>query len=138
MKILEPKMDALARCLLRIESKKPFTVEQLKSDFDLQDIVSINLERAVQQSVDIASVILAETNEPAPLTMADSFAKLGTQGWLSSATVLRMQKAVGMRNLMVHEYEKLDWSIVYAICTHHLDDFKKFAKEILVKAGSSN
>ena len=114
MKQLEPKLDALARCLLRIESKKPFTVEQLKSDFDLQDIVSINLERSVQQSVDIASVILAETNEPAPLTMADSFAKLSAIGWISQPVALRMQKAVGMRNLMVHEYEKIDWAIVYS------------------------
>ena len=100
MKQLEPKLDALARCLLRIESKKPFTVEQLKSDFDLQDIVSINLERSVQQSVDIASVILAETNEPAPLTMADSFAKLSAIGWISQPVALRMRIEVAVRALL--------------------------------------
>jgi uncharacterized protein YutE (UPF0331/DUF86 family) len=133
MNILEPKLDALARCLLRIESKKPFTLEQLKSDFDLQDIVSINLERAVQQCVDIATTILSDSNEPAPLTMSESFSKLKSIGWITDETVVRMQKAVGMRNLMVHEYEKMDWAIVFAICERHLIDFKKFAKEIIAK-----
>ncbi len=55
--IIDLKFDSLRRCLERIESKKPFQLEDLESNFDLQDIVSINLERAVQNSVDIASII---------------------------------------------------------------------------------
>ena len=46
--MLAPKLDALARCLARIESKSPFTLERLRSDADLQDIISVNLERAIQ------------------------------------------------------------------------------------------
>lgn len=74
--VLVPKLDSLARCILRIESKKPFTVAQLGKDADLQDVISVNLERAVQQCVDIASICLAEVGAQAPSTMEEGFALL--------------------------------------------------------------
>lgn len=44
---------------MRIESKQSFDAEQLADDFDLQDIVSLNLTRAVQMAVDIGAHIAA-------------------------------------------------------------------------------
>ena len=35
--------------------------------------------------------------------------------------------AVGFRNLCVHEYDKINWEIAYAIVTRHLDEFRQFA-----------
>jgi hypothetical protein len=45
--IVMRKLDTLARCVARIEEKRPETVESLIHDIDVQDILSINLERAV-------------------------------------------------------------------------------------------
>jgi len=39
----------------------------------------------------------------------------------------RMKKAVGFRNISVHRYQNIDWSIVYSIVTERLDDFSAFA-----------
>jgi hypothetical protein len=44
----------LERCIRRIEFKRPDRVELLQKDYDLQDILAVNLERAVQASVDVA------------------------------------------------------------------------------------
>ncbi len=41
-----------------------------------------------------------------------------------------MRKAVGFRNIAIHEYEKINWAIVYSIATERLSDFKVFAKII--------
>ena len=49
------KIASLKRCVERIEDKVPETSQKLQSDHDLQDIVSLNLQRAVQICVDIAS-----------------------------------------------------------------------------------
>jgi hypothetical protein len=46
--ILLTKLDSLQRCLARIASKTPPGVEVLQKDLDLQDIIALNLERAVQ------------------------------------------------------------------------------------------
>lgn len=52
--VIEQKLESLRRCLQRIETKCPAAAETLAADFDLQDIVALNLSRAVQLCVDIA------------------------------------------------------------------------------------
>ena len=133
--VLIPKLDSLARCLLRIEGQKPFTADQLRNDPDLQDIISVNLERAVQQCVDIASICLAEIGTAPPSTMSEGFQLLAQSGWIKSQTAVHLQKAVGFRNIAVHEYEKVDWSVAHAICHKHLDDLREFGREVTKRAG---
>jgi uncharacterized protein YutE (UPF0331/DUF86 family) len=43
----------------------------------------------------------------------------------------RVIKAVGFRNIAVHRYDKIDWSIVQSVCRHRLVDFEHFAKAII-------
>lgn len=94
----------------------------------------MNLERAVQVCVDISAHILAQHNAPAPSTMAESFECLHAMGVISEHSAVRMKNAVGFRNISVHEYQKIDWHIVYRIITEHLDDFKDFARQVLTWA----
>lgn len=42
------KLESLRRCIKRIQDKTPQAYEELVDDYDLQDIITINLERAVQ------------------------------------------------------------------------------------------
>lgn len=46
-KVIEEKLISLNRCLDRIKLHTPATVEALQSDFDAQDIISLNIQRAV-------------------------------------------------------------------------------------------
>ena len=54
--VVRRKLESLRRCIVRIEEKRPVSVEILKTDYDIQDIISLNLERAIQISVDIGSL----------------------------------------------------------------------------------
>ena len=129
--VLNRKLDSLRNCLERIESKKPFDAAKIHTDLDLQDILSVNLERAVQVCVDIAAHILSEAGGPSPTTMAESFQQLADNGVLSKQTADGMIKAAGLRNFLVHEYSKIDWTIVADVCSTRLDTFRRFAGEVL-------
>ncbi len=63
--------------------------------------------------------------------MAESFTSLSEIGVIDEELAERMRKAVGFRNIAVHEYEKIDWDIVFSIITNHLDDFKRYAGAVL-------
>jgi hypothetical protein len=52
------KLESLSRYVQRIEKKRPGTADVLRGDFDLHDIIALNLERMVQITVDIASIVL--------------------------------------------------------------------------------
>lgn len=46
--VIEQKLESLRRCLQRIKEKSPPSPETLAGDPDLQDILTLNLTRAVQ------------------------------------------------------------------------------------------
>ena len=85
------------RSLERVRTKIPASADALANDVDLQDIVVINLERAVQQAVDIATYVIADHGLRAPSGMADGFRILSEQGWISDATASSMRAATGFR-----------------------------------------
>ncbi len=117
------KLSSLSRCLSRIREKRPELADMLSRDLDLQDIISVNLERAVQICVDIASHIAADLSVRPPATMAEAFSQLSTMGVIPRELSLRMNKAVGFRNIAVHQYQHIDWEVVFLLITKHLDDF---------------
>ena len=51
--IFDQKLESLRRCIKRVKEKTPPHVTKLIEDQDLQDILVLNLTRAVQLCVDI-------------------------------------------------------------------------------------
>ncbi len=124
------KLESLRNCINRIIQKRPSTIEELQDNLDLQDILSVNLERAVQLCVDIGTHIIAQTDHPAPSSFGETFEVLEKMGILDAHTTTRMKKAVGFRNVAVHTYQQINWEIVFHICHKDVDDFTRFAKQI--------
>jgi len=85
----------------------------------------------VQLSVDIGSHLIACTNFPPPATMGQVFDVIASASFIDVELANRMKKAVGFRNMAVHNYETINWAIVYALATQHLDDFKAFARDVI-------
>lgn len=126
--IVERKLDSLQRYLARIASRRPGDVGTLEADLDLQDVLVLNLSRAVQICVDLAAHLLSGLSLPPPDTMGAAFDRLAQAGVIDAELALRMKKAVGFRNIAVHAYDTIDWKIVFAITTRHLRDFETFAR----------
>lgn len=126
--VLRNKLESLRRCISRIEEKRPSVIETLKADYDIQDIISLNLERAIQLSVDIGSRLLAESEQIPPDTMGEIFTALAEAGYIYEDLAGRLKKAVGFRNISVHEYQKINWDIVFSIIYKNLEDFKEFMR----------
>lgn len=125
--ILSEKLEALQRCVRRVEARRTETVAALQSDPDVQDILALNLTRAVQLCVDAAGIVIADSDEPAPQTMGQAFEMLARMGAIDDRLARRMKGAVGFRNIAVHNYQAVDWNIVFEITHRGLDDFRAFA-----------
>lgn len=128
--ILAEKIESLRRCVQRIEDKKPDNINLLVQSLDLQDILVLNLTRAVQLCVDIGSHIISSANKPSPQTMGEVFTTLNEMSIIAPDTCEQLKKSIGFRNIAVHNYEAINWEIVYAICQNSLQVFRRFAQEI--------
>ncbi len=101
--VIEQKLESLRRCLVRVTEKCRVDAETLVRDVDAQDIITLNLTRAVQLSVDLAAHLIASRDRPAPNTMGQTFEALSSLGLISLVLATRMRKAVGFRNIAHHD-----------------------------------
>lgn len=122
------KVATLERCLARIDSAR----ERAGLDpLDRQDILVLNLQRAVQAMLDLAAHVVAREGLGVPDDLAASFALLQRAGVLDEELTDRMRRMTGFRNIAVHEYRKLDPSILDSIVRSRLGDLRDFAKIVL-------
>lgn len=128
--VIEGKLESLRRCLQRVADKCPPDPETLRRDPDLQDIISLNLTRAVQVCVDIGAHLIAGMEVAPPDAMGQTFDLLADGQIIDRHLAMQLKKAVGFRNIAVHEYEEIDWTIVHAIAHDHLGDFTEFARVV--------
>lgn len=135
--IVREKLESLRRCIARVESRRPAQVSALEHDPDLQDIIVLNLTRAIQICVDIGTHILSSAEAAAPRTMGDVFTRLEELKLVAPPTASALRGAVGFRNLAVHNYDAINWAIVHALSHRHLEDFRRFAAEISVLVEAS-
>ena len=135
--VIVRKLDTVSRCLNRVRENTPPSQEVLLEDYTRQDVIVLNLERAVQACVDVGLHIFSGRNEPVPDSMGDVFLRLARLGIIDAKTAQALKGAVGFRNVAVHAYQEIDYAIVYSICTKHLNDFRAFARQIMVALDSS-
>lgn len=128
--LLDAKIESLRRCLRRIADHRPETAEALVADYDTQDIIAINLQRAVQLCVDLGGHLIASRGWDSPATMSRTFDVLLEHGAIPPELAVRLRGAVGFRNISVHEYDKIDWARVHALITTGLEDFRAFASAV--------
>ena len=135
--VIVRKLDTVSRCLNRVRENTPLSLEVLLEDYTRQDVIVLNLERAVQACVDVGLHIFSGRNEPVPDSMGDVFLRLARLGIIDEKTAQALKGTVGFRNVAVHAYQEIDYAIVYSICTKHLNDFRAFARQIMVALDSS-
>jgi len=131
--VIKTKLESLRKCLDRIETKKPETLDDLLQDIDVQDIIALNLERSVQLCVDIANHILSSLDDAPAMSMAESFERLSENEIISVELACNLRRAVGFRNLSVHAYDKIDWSLVWTNFESDLNDLINFVEIIETK-----
>jgi uncharacterized protein YutE (UPF0331/DUF86 family) len=127
------KLESLRRCVQRVQTKCPVDSAELARDVDLQDIVTLNLSRAIQLCVDIGAHLLSTRGESVPATMGQTFEALGQEQVLPLDLASRLKRAVGFRNIVVHNYEAMDWEVVHILARRQLDDFTQFANYVVAQ-----
>lgn len=128
--IVLAKIATIRRCLQRIRDVTGMDPDRL-DDINVQDIFVLNLERAAQAAIDLASHVIAANAWGLAESLADHFTILETRGVIGREITRRMRAMVGFRNIAVHDYASLDPAILKAILVRHLADLEEFAAAIV-------
>jgi uncharacterized protein YutE (UPF0331/DUF86 family) len=112
--------------LARLQPLRDKTRIEFDQDPYLRDIVERNLEIAAQCCIDISHRIISLEGARKPVDYYDAILSMGELGVLPPEFARYLAPLAGFRNILVHEYLRLDWDQVYRTL-HSLQDLERFA-----------
>jgi len=107
------------------------TARRYAADWKTQRIVERTLQMMVEICLDVANHIISDRGYRRPVGYADHFTVLRENGVLSARLAARMVKMAKFRNLIVHNYDRIDATIVVGILKKNLSDFEAFQKAVV-------
>jgi uncharacterized protein YutE (UPF0331/DUF86 family) len=125
------KVAGIQRCLKRIRETTQLDPDSL-DDIDNQDIFVLNLQRAVQAAVDLATHIVASEGLGLSDTIKGNFRLLQSAGVLPEGITKRMESMVGFRNIAIHDYQAIDKDVLKSILVKNLKDLEDFYTTVLL------
>jgi len=128
--VVMAKAAIIQRCLKRIQETTHLDPESL-NDIDKQDIFVLNLQRAVQAVIDLATHIVASEGLGLPDTIKDNFHLLYEGKIIRKQLSKKMEAMVGFRNIAVHNYQSLNEGILKSILGKDLADLEEFYTTVL-------
>ena len=128
------KANLVTKHVKRTLEKSSVDIQTFMNDSDRQDIVLFNVQMAVQSCINIAAHIISDEGFGVPGSNNEMFYMLEENSYLDTQLVEKMVKAVGFRNLIVHEYGKLDMQEVYVISKRDIKDLLDYLKAVFKKA----
>jgi len=120
------KLADLDQYLAQVSEYRGITVDEYRRDWKVQRIVERTLQVAIEVCVDVATHVIADRGLRVPATYAEAFDVLGEGGLLDPGLRAEMVRMAGFRNVLVHEYTRVDPEIVVGILEGHLDDLARF------------
>jgi uncharacterized protein YutE (UPF0331/DUF86 family) len=131
------KAGSIRRNLKRISEKGAVDLDSFLADIDLQEVISFNLHLAIENCTDLAAHIISAEGLGVPGSGSEMFYLLEENGYLSRTLTEKMIKAVGLRNLIVHEYDKIDLNRLFEIINKDTKDINDYVASIFKKLGIS-
>ena len=135
--IVLAKAHKVEHHLRRIMKKREIGQDEFLADLDFQESILYNLQMAIQNCIDLAAHIISDEELGIASSTNEMFYILEENGYIDRNLSENMVAAVGFRNIIVHEYGKVDLKQVYHIAHHDIDDLEHFIKVIVERCGMS-
>ena len=115
VEVIKQRLNQLSTSLKKLERFKEISLEEFLKDDIIQDVVEYNLFIAINMMIDIATHIVVDNNIGNPETLGEAFIILHKEKYLNDNETRIYRNMVGLRNILSHEYLKIDKRIIYDI-----------------------
>lgn len=125
--VLSKKLAALSLYLEDLKRYKDVSFEAfMEGHYEIERI----LELLVMTASDIVFHLLSADGEPAPASYRAAFLKAGEKGIISKELSEKLALSAGLRNILAHEYEDIDYRLLHACIPDAIKDFTTLITEL--------
>jgi len=128
--ILKRHIEDLYENLAILDELKSIPLKQFKEDKKTIKISERCLQLSIQCLLDISHYIITNNNFARPKDNREAILTLGAKGIIPKDFANKISPMAGLRNLLVHEYTKIDPARIYEHI-HRLENFRDFSRHIL-------
>lgn len=119
IEIIEDSLRKLKELNSEIKSLKEF-----KASWKHKDIAERNLHKIIEAIIDICKIIISLKNLKEPTTNREVFEILSENNLFPSELLELVNKMIGLRNIIVHSYDRIDDSVIYGVLKKNLKDIE--------------
>jgi len=134
--LIEEHLQKMEEALARLAMYQDLSPEVLNSDLGLQWILEKGLQVLIQNLLDIGAHILAGGFKNDWDDYSQIIRKLGAHGVIPPAFADKIKGMAGLRNILVHDYLRVDLEKLIEFVQFRLEDFlvfMRFVREYLAK-----
>jgi uncharacterized protein YutE (UPF0331/DUF86 family) len=131
------KIDELDGYLRELEQVKPASLEEYKKIEKKRSSERL-LQLSIECVIDICALTVTGLRLGLPSEEDDLFERLEQAGIISPLMKETLRKMRAFRNILVHEYGRIDDRLVFEVLQNRLDDFETFKREILEAIRNQN
>lgn len=124
--VIENKLSSVRKYLKILDGYKKYSKKEIERDLNIKGALERYLYLAVQSTIDLAESIVSFKKFRKPATLGETFHILNEEKIISDQLTEKMIGMVGFRNVIAHDYDKVNYDIVFEILRNGLDDIVQF------------
>lgn len=126
------KKESIERCVKQIRNYYALPLNgPFEEDYLRQDAIALNLQRACEQCIDLANHTIRVQKLGLPKESRESFRLLAANNIITREMAAGLEGMVGFRNVLVHEYQRMDIKLMVDVIENRLDDLLEFTDRIV-------
>jgi uncharacterized protein YutE (UPF0331/DUF86 family) len=127
--LVAARLEKLRNYLKTLKVIRKFDSATFKKDVFIHATAERYLHLSIECLLDIGGHIIADRGFRKPDTYAEIFEILAEEGVISSSLLKEFEGMAAFRNILVHDYFRLDLDRVYGIIQDRLKSIEKLAKK---------
>ena len=128
--IVRRKLAVIMENIKALEPIKSMNSEEYLQDFYKRKAAERLLQELIEAAIDINIHMIIETGHNPPDDYYESFIKAGEYKIISLDLAQKLAPSAGLRNRLVHEYDRLEHSMVLKAVNMAEELYPKYVKEV--------
>jgi len=126
--LVAARLEKLRGYLKTLTAIRKFDLEGFKKDVFIHAAAERYLHLSIECLLDIGSHIIADRAYRKPDTYAEIFEVLAEEGVIPASLLKELEGMAAFRNILVHDYFRLDLDQVHGIIRERLKTLEKLAR----------